>query len=180
MPLITTALSFLSSIKYWLIGGAVAIALGVGTYYVHEYHAGQAAIKNVAVLQQANKLQGSLDKLDLSAALDRAGSSAAINTGTSNLILEIPTYVTSAQDRSTCITYGLVRVYNAAVGQPDAIPLPAGKSNDACSPVKASALAAGIADNFGTAKDNADQLNKLEAYINSEKATADAVLGTKE
>lgn len=67
-----------------------------------------------------------------------------------------------------CITYGFVREHDAAVQgvDPDTLPLPSGATDDACSPVAASALARAIADNYEAARANAAQLNDLIANVN--------------
>lgn len=157
--------------------GVALLACGIVWYAHHRgYNSGQSDAKAAfAKLEEqavnaARVDQAARDMISQNEAIARAKSQAQIQTKTITLTKEIPVYVTAAQDRSTCITYGLVRVFNDAVGEADAIPVPAGKSYDACSPVKASDLARGITENFGTANDNADQLNKLEDWVRSQLA----------
>ena len=66
-----------------------------------------------------------------------------------------------------CITYGLVRVLDAAVHGTlaERLSLPAGKSDDACAPVTAVALARAISDNYAAANANAGQLDALIEVI---------------
>lgn len=107
------------------------------------------------------------DKVTLDAAVSRATSQQKIVTQTVTITKEIPAHVTPAQDARTCITYGLVRVFDAAAGgaDPDTLSLPAGQSDDACAPVKASDLARSVAENYGSARDNADQLTALQGWV---------------
>lgn len=170
----SAALSFFSKPPGSWIGLAL-IAGGIIWYAHHSgYNSGKSdsdaayAKIEARAVEAARVDQTARDKISSDAAVTRAKSQARIETKTITLTKEIPVYVTAAQDRSTCITYGILRVYNDAVGQADAIPVPAGKSYDACSPVKASDLARGIAENFGTANDNADQLNKLEDWVHAQ------------
>lgn len=102
-------------------------------------------------------------KSDLDAAVAEAKAQEKIVTRTQFIIKEVPRYVTASQDRSTCVTYGLVRVLDAAAlgTDPADLELPAGQSDDACAPVKASDLAASVAENYGTARQNAQQLDAL-------------------
>lgn len=102
-------------------------------------------------------------KSDLDAAVKEAQAQEKIVTRTQTIIKEVPRYVTASQDRGTCVTYGLVRVLDAAAlgADPADLELPAGQSDDACAPVKASALAASVAENYGTARQNAQQLDAL-------------------
>lgn len=77
-----------------------------------------------------------------------------------------------------CVTYGLIRVLDAAaLGiDPDDLALPAGKSDDACAPITNADLAAAVADNYASALSNAEQLNALEADI---RARVDATAPAK-
>jgi hypothetical protein len=67
--------------------------------------------------------------------------------------------------RIGCVSYGLVRQHDAAAlgVDPDTLPLPAGSSDDACSPVTNSALADAISDNYAAARANAQELTDLQA-----------------
>lgn len=84
---------------------------------------------------------------------------------TVTLIKEVPKYVTVQQDARSCVSYGLVRLLDAASSgrDPADLELPAGQSNDACAPVEASALAASVVENYGIARQNAAQLDGLIA-----------------
>lgn len=86
---------------------------------------------------------------------------------TITVLKEVPRYVTIEQDARSCVSYGLVRLLNAAVtgADPASYQLPPGVSDDACTGIKASELAASIAENYGTARSNAAQLDGLIADV---------------
>jgi len=78
---------------------------------------------------------------------------------------EVDHYVS---DSSTCITFGLVRVLNAAaagVHDPSSLGIAPGQPDDACAGVAWRPFARDIADDYATARENADQLNRLEASV---------------
>lgn len=87
------------------------------------------------------------------------------------VIKEVPKHVTPDTDRRTCVPYGFVRTLDAAVlgVRPGDLPLPAGKSDDDCAPIEASSLAAGIAENYGAARQNAVQLDALLDYLGDQE-----------
>jgi hypothetical protein len=61
----------------------------------------------------------------------------------------------------------------AATGRdPAELPLGAGQFDESCAPVAASDLARRIAENYGAARQNAEQLNALEAWVRAEEAAA--------
>lgn len=173
------------SIQDATIGAILGLVLGVtaGASVDHHFMQGkldrevnkavaiQAAVNAKAVVQQ--KAQSDLA---LKSAVTEASAQERIVTQTRTVIKEVPTYVTPAQDARGCVTYGLVRVLDAAsqgVGPAD-LGLPAGQSDDACSPLKASDLAAGVAENFGIARQNAQQLDGLIADVRARVEAANA------
>lgn len=97
------------------------------------------------------------------AAVAEAEAQQKIVVRTQTTVKEVPTYVPTEVDQRTCVTYGLVRVLDAAASgrSPADLELPAGQSDDACAPVTASALAANVASNYGVALQNAQQLDAL-------------------
>lgn len=72
-----------------------------------------------------------------------------------------------------CVPYGLVRQHDAAAlgVDPDTLQLPAGASDDACSPVTNADLADAIGDNYAAYRSVAQELTDLQANA---KAKADA------
>jgi hypothetical protein len=72
-----------------------------------------------------------------------------------------------------CITYEFVRQLDAAIvasGAASALPLPAGKSADACAPVDAPHVVQWLLGVIETAKQNGTQLDSLIAYIRRAQA----------
>jgi hypothetical protein len=74
---------------------------------------------------------------------------------------------------SNCVPYGLVRVLDAAASGrlSTSLTLPAGKSDDACSPVTWAALERSVVSNYYTGLANAEQLDALIAYLKKQQAT---------
>lgn len=132
--------------------------------------ADQKAISAAAVHQQM------LDTATQGAAVAEARAQSYLAQTTYNLKLEIPRYVTPAQDASMCgLTVGFARVMRAAAAgiDPAALNLPPGQSDDACADSTPSEVAGWFADYAGVARANAEQLN---AVIALDKAT-DAIVG---
>lgn len=131
---------------------------------------GDARAKAEAV-SEAAAIQKQQDDIALRDAVSEASAQQRIVTRTTTTVKEVPVYVTPAQDASSCVTYGLVRLHDAAAlgVDPGTLPLPAGKLDSDCTALKASDLAAGIVSNYGVARQNAEQLNAL---IADEKARA--------
>lgn len=90
-----------------------------------------------------------------------------IVTQTITLTEKVPVYVHDQIPVPGCVSYGLVRVLDAAAlgAQPEDLPLPAGVTDDTCSPLKPSDLARGVAKNYGLARQNAGQLDGLIADV---------------
>lgn len=86
---------------------------------------------------------------------------------------EIPIYV---QDTSACLTYGLIRVLDAAAlgADPKDLILPTGEYNDTCAPVKATDLANNVVANYKSATQNAEQLGTLQAWAADVKQRSSA------
>lgn len=131
------------------------------------------ALRKVAATQHAVDMEATQGAVAEAAAQNR------IITRTITVTQEVPHYVTVQADAVSCIPYGLVRVLDAAAlagpngsVSPGDLALPAGQSDDACSPVKASVLAASVVANYGTAAQNAEQLNALEAWVHQLIETA--------
>lgn len=118
-------------------------------------------------------VQSRMERQSTTAAVAEASAQERIVYRTNETIKEVPRYVTVVQDRA-CIGYGLVRVLDAAAQglSPESLQLPAGQSDDACSPVAPSALAMSVAGNYGIARQNAQQLDALSADIRAREAIA--------
>lgn len=96
-----------------------------------------------------------------------------IVTRTITLTQKVPTYVSNSVP---CISYGLVRVLDAAVLQtdPGALALPAGVTDDTCTTLTADDLAKSVVTNYGIAEQNAQQLNDLVDDVQAQDAAQDA------
>lgn len=199
MNRITNWLSGLN-LKAWLIACALSFAAGsiisglsVGTI-VHKvdqaaYNALQSRYdaRELAWVKQkgeaekrAAALQKAQDDVSLAHAVSQAQAQERVVYRTQKVLQEVPHYVTPAQDARGCVTYGLVRVLDAAAlgVDPGTLQLPAGKSDDTCSPIAPSALASSVAGNYGVAWQNAEQLDGLIAY-EKDRVSIDATAGRK-
>lgn len=143
-----------------------ATLLGGAAYVKHEWDAGQAARVEVT---QAHVVAKAEDKavvaVDKPVAKAEAAAQVKIVYRTKTLIKEIPRYVPSAP--VDCVTWGLVRLHDAAVlhVDPASLPLPAGLTDGSCSPFTDAQFMAGVIANYGVADANAEQLDALEADI---------------
>lgn len=85
---------------------------------------------------------------------------------------EIPAHVS---DTANCITYGLVRVLNAAArNEAIAVPDSASESDDTCAPVSWRDFAADITDDYKTGYQNSKQLNDLVGWVAAQEAHNDS------
>lgn len=109
-------------------------------------------------------------QISLDRALGEARAQARVVRETRIVTEEIPTHVPS--DACRCIPLGLVRLLDAAATgrDPAALSLAPGQSDRTCAPLDAARLAAGIVENYGAARANAEQLNALEAWLAAEQA----------
>lgn len=123
------------------------------------------AVKAAATRQEAQ------DRVNAAANFEEAESQQKIVTRTVTLTKEILVHV---PDHSDCITYGLVRVLNAAASAAgtDAVPAPAGQSDDTCAPVSWRDFAADLVRDYGTGQENAGELNGLQGWITKQEAIA--------
>ena len=179
-PFVRSVLGIPSVSTIAMIGAGVgALVLAAGSGYAGYRLASQLDQGRYVALQYADAkalADGELKVATQQKAYDDAAINAAVHEGeaqqkiavrTVTITKEIPTYVTAQQDRVACVSYGLVRVLDAAVlgVDPASLPLPPDVTDDTCTALKASDLAASIADNYGTAEANAEQLDALEALL---------------
>jgi hypothetical protein len=160
-----------------------ALAFGGGAFAAHRWDAGAIeALKLAQAKADATTLATRLavveaqDRVSLAAALNEARAQQKLADEKTLIPHEVRIHVSKAIDRSTCVSYGLVRVLDAAAlgADPAALALPAGQSDGACAPVAASALATAVAENYVSASQNAEQLNALEAWVAAEDAASDS------
>ena len=171
-------LSFLGGWQGYLIGGLlIALAAGTGTgYVVHRMDeatiqqmkaqdATAAQVATAAALVQQQKIESGNE----ARAVAEANAQQQIVTQVKTVVREVETHV---PDIRACVPYGLVRVLNdAALGTDTANqPAPAGQSDDACAPVPWRSLAADVADDYGTGRQNSQQLNDLIGAVTANAA----------
>lgn len=163
-----------------VIIGVLAVAGLAGYRYEEKVAKGQIASIQLgdaqaalSAAQQAAAIQKAQDDLSLKDAVSEASAQTRIVTRTQTIVKEVPANVTPVQDARTCVSYGLVRLHDAAAlgVDPGTLPLPAGKSPDDCTSLKASDLATGIVGNYGVARQNAEQLDALIADERARAAT---------
>lgn len=165
----------LSSLYTTLIGGALlAIASFGGGFYLEHRLAASTIVEmkladaqaQVAAVEAVTATTKAQDKAALDAAVAEAQAQIKVVTVTHTITKEIPAHVPPDSSCHTP-TYGLVRVLNAAatgsaLGDQ---PAPAGQPDDACAPISWDQFAAAVADDYGAGRQNAEQLNALEASV---------------
>jgi hypothetical protein len=170
----------LPSIEAIGIVGLIAFGVGAtsGMIVVHKldlskYQKLELSYKEAQIkaLEAAREEQKKLDNIALDAAKREAATQAALTARAKQQLSEVSRYVKNTPNN--CITYGLVRVLDAAVRSGDAssLALPAGKSNDSCSGIDSVTLARSIIDNYNTANANKEQLNSLVGTLRTMRDT---------
>ncbi len=163
----------ISAIKYAIALGAVLIFSTLSAYTMHRIDAGTLAkVERDYALAQGKAVSAALvlqkkqDDVMLHAAVAEGLAQQQITIQALVITKEIPTYVHDFK-MVPCVSFGLVRVLDAAVlgVAPDKLPLPAGQSNDTCTTISAAALAEHVTANYGTARANAEQLNALSSSV---------------
>jgi hypothetical protein len=115
----------------------------------------QIAAVNLAIANQKNQ-----DELNKDAAVKEAAAQQSIEDKSHVIVQKIPTLVS---DTSTCITFGLLRVLNAAAANGDVASLTGSQSDDACAGVSWRSFASDLADDYRIGNKNSEQLNALIA-----------------
>lgn len=166
------------AIKFAVYAGMAAAVLFAGWMIVHSIQ--QGAIKDIVAhdAQVTAQAQATAAKIDAkSADIDAqaeseavthqatiAAQAATIKAKVKTHVHEPPPPAAGAPARIGCVSYGLVRQHDAsALGvDPDSLPLPAGATDDTCSPVANADLASAIGDNYAAARANAQELTDLQ------------------
>lgn len=165
----------LFSLKTTALAAAAAFLVGAGSGSWITNELAQAKANRLELAQQkaydkavdaARKAERTQAEKDFTAEKSALQRQRQTTTRYVKLTKEVPVYVTEIQDRA-CVPYGIVRVLDAAAlgSDPAALELPAGQSDDACSPLKPSDLARGILHNYEVAQQNAQQLDALIASV---------------
>lgn len=124
----------------------------------------------VKAVQLAEKMQATEDKEDLDAAVSEAAAQQKIITQTLTVTKEVQVHVPDTSHCNNGPTFGLVRMLNAAAAvgpDPDTFPTTAGQSDDSCAPVSWRNFTQDLANDYGAGRQNAEQLNALEANVTS-------------
>lgn len=148
-------------LAYTIAVAHVTHQVDMASYQALELKYAQA---QAAAVAEAQAEQKRVDAISTAAAQKEAATQAALTARVKRQLSEVQQHVKSLGSHG-CVTYGLVRVLDAAVhGVPaSSLSLPAGKSDDTCTTLDAAALARSIVDNYGTANANAQQLDDLIA-----------------
>ncbi len=169
-------LAFLASpLGKWAGYGVVVLVLVATLLGVkYEWDQGRQAVKIVHAAKAVAATQvKAVQAVDKPAAAAEGAEQTKIILRTRTLIKKVPTYVsTSPAPARGCITWGMLRLHDAAVlgVDPASLQPPAGEPDDACSAVDPAAFMAGVASNYGAAEANAEQLNALEKDLNARAA----------
>lgn len=158
-------------------GATVTHKADLGIYNALVAADASAKAEAISVTATAQK---AVDAVALAAANKEASAQATLAANYAAIARKVSLHVTAKQDAAaaapgaapSCVSYGLLRIHDAAVlgVDPASLPLPAGATDDACSTVAPSALGAGLVDNYGIARANAEQLNSLEAAVVAQDA----------
>jgi hypothetical protein len=124
-----------------------------------------AARANAAVLAAQTAQRAAQDKI---AAAYRDGLAHA-QIVTQTIIRKVPVYVSAKSDAACVVPWGAIRLFDAAASGSDpgavAALIAPGQPDDAASGIALSDFVALLAQNFGAARDNADQLTALQAAM---------------
>jgi len=128
-----------------------------------------AAQATAAVLAAQTAQRTAQDKI---AAAYQDGLNHA-QTVTQTIIRKVPIYVSAKSDAACVVPVGAVRLFDAAASGSDpgvvAALIAPGQPDDAASGIALSDFVALLAQNFGAARDNAEQLSALQAAVEGGK-----------
>lgn len=160
----------LSQIKLYILLGGLAFTIASTAFVTHKvdnsrYLALELSYKEAETkaIQQALDRQKAQEQKALIAAKEETIKQREILSSTKARLDKLQNYVKN----SKCITYGLLRVVNAAAKQtaPESFQLPRNKTDFDCSSVSSVELSKSIITNYGTANRNSEQLNALISYL---------------
>lgn len=163
-----------SNIKIYAFITALLGSTFIGSYITHKvdnaaYEKLELSYKEaeIKVVKDALSEQQRLDEIKTQIALEANQKQQTINTQTRKQLDEISKHVKDTN--KYCITWGLVRVLDASILNREAssLPLPSGRLDASCSTFTSSELAKSIINNYGIAKNNANQLDYLIKFWNS-------------
>lgn len=163
----------------WLLKNPLVLAFlviaALSVAVVVEHGAAVKARTALAGLEAQEKAAGAAaarletQRASASAAIGAADAKAQtiIRTVTRTITTEIPAHVTLATDARYPLPVGFVRLHDAgALGlDVSAVPDPAGRPDDAASPIAASVAVGVIVGNYGLCRETAGRLTDLQAWV---------------
>lgn len=167
------------AIKAIGIGILVLVLLGTGARIAAIWYAPQVAglkaqaHEQVIAAKAITVVQKALTKTDAAA---ETTAQAKIVYQIRTIIKKVPTYVSrSPAPPVGCVTNGMLRLHDAFVLgiDPADIHPPAGLADSTCSTVAPSDFMAAVGNNYGLARQNAQQLGDLEADLKQRIAALD-------
>ena len=172
--MLTASIKALAGWKGYAALGGVMLAVGfAGGWTVRDWKAGAegeaAAKEQVKVVERIVWRERA--QADVTSRIETRAAEAQvqIRTVTRTLIQEVPVYVTPDADDRCIVPVGFVRLHDAAAAG-GAVPEPAGLADDAPSGLELSAVAAGVAENYGdVCRANAQQLSDLQAWVREQQ-----------
>ncbi len=152
------------ALKFALFGGVLALVFAAGLRLENQLCEGKHAAEQQRAVAEAVATQKRFDDIALEAAHQEATQQRAVADSTAAQLLQVKRHV---QNNPRCVTFGFVRVLDAATHGvlAETLSLPAGKSDAACTKLTANDLANAIVTNYGAARANAEQLNALIAVL---------------
>jgi hypothetical protein len=151
-----------------LFGGGYRTQVAALKVQVAEMATAQARFEADAAKAVVDRNAALRTRQDAVAAAYQSGLNAA-QALTQTIIRKVPVYVSAKSDAACVVPWGVVRLFDAAASGSDpgvvAAAIAPGQPDDAASPIALSDLVALLAQDFGAARANADQLSALEAAV---------------
>jgi len=169
-------LAALAGWKGYAVVAAVCLAVGAGSGYkvrdvMAQADSAKAAKAEVRTVERVVYRERAAADVTQRIGEQAATRQAEIRYVTRTIVEKVPEYVTAEADRTCVLPVGFVRLHDAAAaGQGDALPEPAGQSNDAPSGVACSAAAETIVGNYGDYNAVAAQLTDLQSWVREQQA----------
>ena len=148
----------------WAKLSAVACALLLATWFGHHYAQLKAQARLAESTRQIAELEKQLGEASAQVVTRYVDRVRTVQGKTSQIIKEVPIYVSASADAQCDVPAGFVRIHDAAASGQPATP---GAADAAPSGVALSAIAETVADNYGTCRETAEQLRALQEWVNT-------------
>lgn len=149
----------LTEIKIIIVLAFITCLIGGSVYVTHSIDKANYEKAEISALADAVKKQQEADAINYQAAQEYAQSKDKIIQQIQRKLNEVQKFA-----NAHCITVGIVRLHDEAASGRE-MPTPSGKSDDSCSGATNIQLYNKMITNYGIARQNATQLNKLEETI---------------